>query len=402
MTDGGMPDASPDASPDAATGPCTAGQWFVDGSASSGGDGTSWATAFDSFDALAAAAAVDGGATSGDRVFVKAGTYRASVNQTLVTMIAGVEYYGGFAGTEACLEDRSMAATILDGDANNDDDIGMGTGDAGTAARSDNANHVVVAAPGSVLDGFEITGGVTQGGTAWPNNCGAAYWASNADGAMLRNAVVDGNVGLNGAVCSINAGAITVANAVIRDNIGAATGALYFNNAGGSGTQLITNVTLLRNSSSSWATDFYVANASNVLVTNLTVAQSSGASALAYANGTATVEFVNSVLAGAGNNFSPAQSSTITARNSCSDATLPTGDAGPGNVNTGSSPVVVVGNQVFVAPASGCEDIGDDAAANDATSGFVALGLPDWSTLTTRQDGTLDGTPINAGRHYVP
>ena len=60
----------------------------VDDGAPPGGDGTTWATAYDSlYDAMAAA-------QSGDQIWVAGGTYVGNFTLTL-----GVELYGGFAGT---------------------------------------------------------------------------------------------------------------------------------------------------------------------------------------------------------------------------------------------------------------------------------------------------------------
>ncbi len=83
------------------------------------GDCSDWgATACELQDALTAA-------SSGDQIWVKAGTYKpdiASPNDRSLsfTLISGVEVYGGFAGGETALSQRDPVAnvTILSGDIN--------------------------------------------------------------------------------------------------------------------------------------------------------------------------------------------------------------------------------------------------------------------------------------------
>ena len=142
--------------------PAPAGtEWHVDAAAAPGGDGLSWATAFDSID-LAIAWAIEE-----DRIWVKEGSYTvarptdAADPRTATFSIAmGVELLGGFDGTETSFSERAglFDTTILSGD------LGV-LGD-----WTDNAYHVVTAVnpPGvptgaTTVDGFTIQGGNADG-----------------------------------------------------------------------------------------------------------------------------------------------------------------------------------------------------------------------------------------------
>lgn len=142
-----------------AASPAFAGTIHVNWSAPPGGDGTSWATAFDDLQTALAAAA------PGDEIWVAAGTYtpdgpggdRAATFQ----MISGVALYGGFGGTESDASERDHAAnpTILSGDLNGNDGPGF-------AGNDENSWHVVTADgvdETAVLDGLTITGGHANG-----------------------------------------------------------------------------------------------------------------------------------------------------------------------------------------------------------------------------------------------
>ncbi len=79
----------------------------------------------------------------------------------------------------------------------------------------------------------------------------------------------------------------------------------------------------------------------------------------------------------------------LTGTNMVSLTTNPFGPLGPDGV-------------IYLNQSSECVDAGDDAAANDGSTGFVAMGLSEWSTMTTSADGSLDADTVDMGRHYVP
>ena len=126
---------------------------YVNAAAGPGGDGTNWATAYtDLQQALAAAQATEA-------IWVAQGTYKptSGTDRTIsFALKAGVEVYGGFAGTETQLGQRDWVqhVTTLSGD------IGV-PGD-----NSDNSNNVVFSSgldASAILDGFTITAGNANG-----------------------------------------------------------------------------------------------------------------------------------------------------------------------------------------------------------------------------------------------
>ncbi|MEM9917633.1 MAG: choice-of-anchor Q domain-containing protein, partial [Bacteroidota bacterium] len=118
---------------------------YVNSSATTNGNGQSWATPYNRLDQGV------NNATAGDEVWVAAGTYKPSVsgNRALSFNIqSGAEVYGGFAGTENSLSERNISAnpTIL-------------SGEIGTASSTDNSFRVVTigdAVKKTSLDGFII------------------------------------------------------------------------------------------------------------------------------------------------------------------------------------------------------------------------------------------------------
>mgnify|MGYP001942606215 CR=1 FL=1 len=133
-----------------------------------------WATAAaDLQDALAIA-------SSGDKIWVAAGTYQptsGSDRDVSFELIDGVALYGGFLGNESSLAERDPGTnlTILSGDLAGDDGPNF-------ANNGENSYHVVVAnnaSSATVLDGFIITSGNADHGSATNNNGGGLY-LSNA------------------------------------------------------------------------------------------------------------------------------------------------------------------------------------------------------------------------------
>ena len=152
-----------------------------------GNDGSTWANAMTLQAALAAST------TAGDQIWIEAGTYKpdATDRAATFTIRGGVTVYGGFAGAEAALADRSGGATILSGDLLGGDMPRPGEGEDGTAyiaSRNDNSYSVVrIAGAEATLDGLTITAG-ERGAAADGTQSGAGLYAvQGATGTVVSN-----------------------------------------------------------------------------------------------------------------------------------------------------------------------------------------------------------------------
>jgi hypothetical protein len=142
------------------------------------GDGTTWCRAVQTvqagIDAAAAALAADGSLTF-CQVWVAAGTYSiyvSSMDDTL-QLRPGVEVYGGFAGTEASLDERDWRAhpTTINGD---------------NADGMDSTIWTITGSDGAIIDGFFVEGGfLNEDASPTITNCTFGGTVSNSQSAPL-------------------------------------------------------------------------------------------------------------------------------------------------------------------------------------------------------------------------
>jgi hypothetical protein len=149
-------------------------------------DGTSWANAYTSLQSAL------GAASSGDQIWVAAGTYTptTTTDRTASFILnTGVAVYGGFAGSETALSQRNWTANVvvLSGDLQGDDGANF-------ANNAENSYHVVVGATGATLDGFTISGGNASGEGA---EVGGGI-SNVAAYPTLANLIISGNHASNG------------------------------------------------------------------------------------------------------------------------------------------------------------------------------------------------------------
>ena len=191
----------------------TAKTIYVKADATSGGDGSSWASAENDLqDALEAA-------TSGSEIWVAAGTYKPTTGtdrEAAFVMKEGVSIYGGFDGsTDTQLSDRDPATnmTVLSGD--------IGTqGDS-----TDNSYHVLFGASNATIDGFIIRRGQADG--TYYNSRGAGLLCYDGNSPTVNNCTFKNNYAEEGAaIAAYYYSAPTVSNCTLSNNSAERAGAI--------------------------------------------------------------------------------------------------------------------------------------------------------------------------------
>lgn len=161
----------------------------------SGTDGLSWATAYTS-----PAAALSGSPVAGDEVWVKQGTY---VSASTLSWKTGINFYGGFSGTETERAQRSKDASL-------------------TILEGTNTNRVLNApqmASMTIWDGFTIRKGFSSGGGA------GIFMQRNA---VLSNSIIQDNTTSNWGgggiyIQGADADSVKVIDCIIRNNTATST-----------------------------------------------------------------------------------------------------------------------------------------------------------------------------------
>ncbi|MBE0638799.1 MAG: hypothetical protein IH598_09785, partial [Bacteroidales bacterium] len=252
---------------------------FVNDDATGSNDGTSWNDAFTSFQAGLDVA------TFGNQIWVAAGTYKPDSAYDLTNssryyhfrMIEGVRIYGGFAGTETAVSQRTdfgiggANETLLSGDLNGNDVV---TGSGATLSitnNSENCYHVFYHPNGYVLtntallDGFTIKGGNANGSDPYDRGGGMSNYNATP---VITHVTFLANSAKYGGGLYTEGNAATLAYVSFHSNFASIDGGGMNNNTISS--QTITNALFQDNKANRFGGGMHNYNHSSPAITNVT------------------------------------------------------------------------------------------------------------------------------------
>ena len=193
----------------------------VNASASPGGDGSSWAKAYNDLQTAITAA----GTVAPCQVWVEKGTYKPNgYRLASFYLVNGVAIYGGFAGNETSLSQRSWQAnlTILSGDIGTPNDA------------SDNVYNVLWVYSGTnntaVLDGFTIMDGNANNISDPTYTDGGGVYIDGGSPTLANLYIQNNNASRYGGGVFINGGSPTLSHVIIENNTADYGAGMYLTN----------------------------------------------------------------------------------------------------------------------------------------------------------------------------
>ena len=307
---------------------------YVNDDPSGSNDGTSWADAYTSLQTALSAA------TSGDQIWVAAGTYLPTTTTDRGISFAmknGVEIYGGFAGTEANDYDLSLR----DFPANES----IISGDIGTAGNnSDNSYHIFYHPNGTnlnstaILDGFTIKGANADGSN--PHNFGGGMYNDSSSPTLTNCTITYNSANFGGGIFN-DSSSPTLTNCTITNNSAPSGGGGMFNYSSSSPT--LTNCTISNNSASSYGGGIFNYSSSPSL-TNCTITDNSASDGGGMYNYSSSPTLTNCTITDnsasssyGGGIFNDSSSPTLT---NCTITNNSANNRGGGMYNYSSSPTL--------------------------------------------------------------
>ncbi|PLX06795.1 MAG: hypothetical protein C0596_13910 [Marinilabiliales bacterium] len=198
--------------------------YYVDGSVTSSGSGTSWGTAFKTIQEgiNAAESSLSDPSSETAQVWVKEGTYYiySSSEDNTIEMLEGVEVYGGFDGTETQLDQRDYVTNVCTIDGNQSSGSANQVKHVITFFGNDMGSYYSSWTNG-LLDGFTITGG----------NIEMSGPGKNGSKVTDPESILSTGNEMSGAGILIFKCAPTVQNCIIIDNDAPKGGGMYIMSA---------------------------------------------------------------------------------------------------------------------------------------------------------------------------
>jgi hypothetical protein len=274
----------------------------VDASATPGGDGQSWNTAFDNLqDALAVA-------VTGVEVWLADGVYYPNVStgsspqdQTLTfTLIEGVNLYGGFAGNETELGQRNPETniTILSGDIDGDD-FNIDTNNIAETVidiQGSNSYHVLNGqniTDSTLIDGFTITAGNASFSPA--DVYGGGMVCNESDGPSINNIIFVGNKANDQGGATYGC-ANAVSNSQYLSNQGFSGGAIFSDGGNFNNVEFISNESIFGRGGALFTKDSTILE--NVLFRGNATTFDGGAIYMASSGGSHSFQLINVTITG--------------------------------------------------------------------------------------------------------
>ncbi len=368
---------------------------YVNDDAAGNNSGTSWANAYTSLHTALSAAGAQ------DEIWVAAGTYtpHASDRSVSFQMKENVNIYGGFAGTESAVSERTPDTTdfvtVLSGDlSGNDDYITPGS------TMDENSYQVTRGANNAILDGVSIQGGNANedGGSL---SGGGMYNGSVSP--TLSNIIFSNNTAKNGGGLYNSSSSPTLSHITFSNNSAGTHGGGLFN--AGSSPQL-THVTFLKNTATNYGGAIYnsgsSARLSNVVFANNTASRGGGLYNTGGSPSLRNVTFSNNV--GFGGAIYSIPTVLPTLKNVLfynSDRRYVDLDPSQGVIEVGSNPFIDSTNPNGPDGIPRTADDGLRLAAG--ATGVINQGITDTDIPTTDILGNArDGAPEPGAYEYLP
>ena len=217
---------------------------YVDASAAPGGDGASWATAFDCLQVGLAEFCHDS-CGFGPEIWVAEGTYYPDRDSdwpngsgdrgAWFQLVSSISMYGGFPSGGGTWEQRDPDAypSILSGDLLGNDDPTTPLADLFDDPTRDENSYLVVRVytrtPAVLtLDGFTVTGGNSYGDRPWPGGLNVLASGDGYSTVALTGCTFTGNIGGSSTAGAIELGDcnLTATNCTFIGNVGYSGGAI--------------------------------------------------------------------------------------------------------------------------------------------------------------------------------
>ncbi|HTN37531.1 MAG TPA: T9SS type A sorting domain-containing protein [Arachidicoccus sp.] len=238
--------------------PDAGGTLYVNSTAATGGDGSSWAKALQSFDfalhggTIVNAQAVTVPVDSLRQIWVAKGTYQPDTAGHSFFMMPKVKIYGGFAGTEPSLAMRNLNA--------NDTCFLKGNG----SSVIQNMNSGLDST--SLLDGFCITGGHPSGMTT-TDGSGGGILNQSVSPVLSHLIIKDNSASMGGGMFNIAGAAPHLTDVIITGNTAQTGGGIENFTA----SPVLRNVSITANTAQMEGGGMYNGNSASPVLTNVLI-----------------------------------------------------------------------------------------------------------------------------------